>query len=139
MPKRRCAVVVLDVDEMGVVAKFQSQTFKAARFLARKRVGPKDVGSVNWDSSVVLDFETDVWPSVRSGRIALGAARSVAGRYSRQMAPGPVSSAPPPGDSGSLPGIVEVSQAGGPWPRFLCSVAAASLVVGSSSTGGSFV
>ena len=46
----RGPALVWDIDETGVPAKFQSQSFKVALFCARKGGGEKDVGGA------VLDF-----------------------------------------------------------------------------------
>ena len=41
--------MILDVDETGVAAKFQSQAFKVARFLAREKVEAAEVGDEEVD------------------------------------------------------------------------------------------
>ena len=45
MPKWRGPVCVLDIDETGVTARYPSQTFRAARYCARRREDEKEVGS----------------------------------------------------------------------------------------------
>ena len=40
---------MLDIDATGETVKFQSQTFKVARFCARKKVGAKDIEDVEVD------------------------------------------------------------------------------------------
>ena len=47
-PKWRRPAVVLHVDEAGVAATFQGQTSKVARYCARERAGPTDVGRTDW-------------------------------------------------------------------------------------------
>ena len=42
-PRWRGPGLILDIDETGVTATFQSQTFKVARFCVRKKVEAKDV------------------------------------------------------------------------------------------------
>ena len=95
---------VLKIGETGVRLKFQSRTFKVARFCARKRVDPKDVVSVGSNPTSCLDMGADTLPSFMSGRDVAGASRPAQG-----VAPGTFPVFPPPsesleGDSGSLRG-----------------------------------
>ena len=39
---------ILDIDETGVTAKFQSQTFTVARYCVRKQMVEKDVSELEW-------------------------------------------------------------------------------------------
>ena len=43
MPRWRGAALILDIDETGVTAKFQSQTSKVAMFCVRNGTDAKDV------------------------------------------------------------------------------------------------
>ena len=68
MPRRRGAALILDIDETGVTAKFQSQTSKVARFCVRNGTDAKDAEDAYWDPmreclrSVVSDFGTPQGP-----------------------------------------------------------------------------
>ena len=46
VPKWRGPAAILDYDATGATAKFQNQTFKVARYCARKRRGPVGVGDL---------------------------------------------------------------------------------------------
>ena len=50
---------ILDIDESGVVLKFQSQTFKVARYCVRRKLEEKDLpqGSAAGDSQLHIDWE----------------------------------------------------------------------------------
>ena len=48
-PRRRGPALILGIDEAGVTVKFQSQTFKVARFCARKKGEQKDVEDAELD------------------------------------------------------------------------------------------
>ena len=48
-PCRRGPAKILDIDKRGVTAKFQSQTFKVARFRAGEKVESKDVEDAESD------------------------------------------------------------------------------------------
>ena len=50
-PRRRGPAKILDIDETGATAKFQSQTFKVARYFARTKVGERDVEDADRDPS----------------------------------------------------------------------------------------
>ena len=43
-PRRRGPAKILAIEETGVPAKFQSQTFKLARYCVRKKMAPQDAG-----------------------------------------------------------------------------------------------
>ena len=62
-PKWRSPAAIPGVDETGVTGKAHDPMFGVARYCFRKRDGPKDVGSVDWDSASGLDMETGMWPS----------------------------------------------------------------------------
>ena len=47
-------------DVLGATAKFQSPTFKVARFCVRKRQDPKGAVGVEWGPSASLREEADV-------------------------------------------------------------------------------
>ena len=47
VPKWRSPAAILDIGEVGVTVKFQSQTFQFARFCVRRRWGPSDLVDVN--------------------------------------------------------------------------------------------
>ena len=49
MPWRRGPALILDIDETGVTAKFQSQTFTVARFRVRKKAEEKDAEDAELD------------------------------------------------------------------------------------------
>ena len=44
-PNRRGPARVLDIDETGAPARYQSQTFKVAQYYVRRRVDEKEVGN----------------------------------------------------------------------------------------------
>ena len=46
-PRWRGPATILDIDETGVLVKFQSQSFKVARYCVRKQVKASDDGSGN--------------------------------------------------------------------------------------------
>ena len=51
-PRRRGPAKILDIDETGVTVKFQSQSFKVARYCVRKKLEEKDV--LDWDERLGL-------------------------------------------------------------------------------------
>ena len=58
-PRRRGPATILDIDESGVALKFQSQTFKVARYCVRRKLDEKDLpqGSAAGDSQLNIDWE----------------------------------------------------------------------------------
>ena len=58
-PRWRGPAAILDIDESGVVLKFQSQTFKVARYCVRHKLEEEDLpqGSAAGDSQLHLDWE----------------------------------------------------------------------------------
>ena len=52
-PRRRGPAIIMDIDEPGVTVKFQSQTFKVARYCVRKQVEEEDVDDEEFDPSHV--------------------------------------------------------------------------------------
>ena len=46
--RRRGPKVILDIDGIGVTAKFRSQTLRAARYCVRRHLGLEDAGGGNW-------------------------------------------------------------------------------------------
>ena len=60
---------IVDVDRPGVTVKFQSQTFRAAHYSVRKKVGGKGVAEVEWGpmSSRSLLMEAVLWGNINSG------------------------------------------------------------------------
>ena len=48
-PRRRGPAKILDVADTAATAKFQSQTFKVARYCARGKADAQDVGEVHSD------------------------------------------------------------------------------------------
>ena len=48
-PRRRGPAKILDIDYARVPVKFQSQTFKAARYCVRKKMGVQDAAEVDWN------------------------------------------------------------------------------------------
>ena len=62
MPRRRGLATVLNIDEMGATAKFQVQSFRVTQDCVRKRVGPRDLGEVDWVPASGRLGESPVWP-----------------------------------------------------------------------------
>ena len=58
-PGRPGPAAILDIDESGVVLKFQSQTFKVARYCVRRKLDEKDLpqGSAAGDSHLIFFWE----------------------------------------------------------------------------------
>ena len=48
-PKWRGPTVILDIDDTGVAAEFQTQTPKVVQYCVRRRVDPKAAGNVGSD------------------------------------------------------------------------------------------
>ena len=58
-PRWRGPATILDIDESGVVLKFQSQSFKVARYCVRRKVEEKDLPqcSAAGDPPLPIDWE----------------------------------------------------------------------------------
>ena len=52
-PRRRVPALILDIDQTGAKVKFQSQTFKVARFRARKKGEEEDAEEAELDPAQV--------------------------------------------------------------------------------------
>ena len=48
-PRWRGSAKVIGIDDAGVTVKFQSQTFKAARYCVRKKEDVQVAGAVDWN------------------------------------------------------------------------------------------
>ena len=79
-PRWRGPAAILDIDESGVVLKFQSQTFKVARYCVRRKVAEKDLPQsssagepslpINWEMSnplVLPSQDGEPWELAPSG------------------------------------------------------------------------
>ena len=64
----------------------------------RKRGGPEDLRSADWDTVSGLELETDVWPSLMRGRDVAVVARLVAGNDSKNVALASGPEEPPMGE-----------------------------------------
>ena len=62
-PRRRGPAKIFDIAETGVAVKFQSQTFRVARYCVRKKVEEKDVekAKCNPSSTQLRPMETAPW------------------------------------------------------------------------------
>ena len=71
-PRWRGPAKILDIDESGVVLKFQSQCFKVARYRVRRKVEAKDLpqGSAAADLPLPIDWEMSkpLTPPPRDGK-----------------------------------------------------------------------
>ena len=59
--------MILDIDDPGAAAKLRSQTFPAARYRVRRRVGTQEVGGVDWNPASESLDTLDGVPSEASG------------------------------------------------------------------------
>ena len=74
-PRWRGPAKILDVGDTGATAKFQSPTFKVARYSLRKNVAAYGVEVGDWNSASGGSDTLDCMPSVASGE-AQGGDRS---------------------------------------------------------------
>ena len=66
-PRRRGPTEILDSDETGATVKFQSQTFKVARFCLRKTREPQAAGDLNRNPAPGTSDTRDEAPSADLG------------------------------------------------------------------------
>ena len=114
-PRRRGPATVPDIDESGAVLKFQSQTFKVARYCVRRKLEEKDLpqGSAAGDSQLNIEWGMStplVLPSQDGGTLGIGRSKNIGARDlvngfdkggARRGYDGDLRSAPPPGRSSS--------------------------------------
>ena len=63
-PRRRSLAKISDVDDAGATVKFQSQTFKGARYCARRKVEAQDVETAEGDPASAKSGTRDGVPGI---------------------------------------------------------------------------
>ena len=65
-PHWRSPATFLEIDDTGVTVKFQSQTFKAARYCVGMEVEEQDEGEVEWNPA---SGRSDTWDGAPSAEL----------------------------------------------------------------------